>query len=108
VRSKVVREIVAAEMSSNDPEGMGRRWGQVLERPIVALGDARWELALDRGRLLFSPPGDDGIEGVTAFHLECVDLWPALEACGKLGLASESNTLRVGGVDLVMVVPRAA
>jgi hypothetical protein len=108
VRSKVVREIVAVEMSSSDPEGMARRWGQVLERPIVAAGDSWWEIALDRGRLLFKPPAEDGVEGVTAFHLECVDLWPALEACAKLRLASEGNMVRVGGVDLVLVAAAAA
>lgn len=107
VHTKVVREIVAAEMASSDPEAMARRWAQVLERPFVATGDDRWEIALDRGRLYFAPPGEGGTEGVTAFHLECVDLWPALEAAAQLGIASEGNLLRVGGVDLVMVAAQA-
>jgi hypothetical protein len=108
VRTKVVREIVAAEMTSHDPEAMARRWGQVLERPVVDAGDSCWELALDRGRLIFAPPGEDGLEGIRSFHLECVDLWPALEACAKNRLFSEGNMVRVGGVDLVLVAAKAA
>jgi hypothetical protein len=108
VRNKVVREIIGTEMTSTDPEGMARRWGQVLERPSIAVGDSQWEIKLDRGRLLFSPPGEDGLEGVSAFHLECVDLWPALEACARRGLASEGNMVRVGGVDLVFEAAAAA
>jgi hypothetical protein len=108
VRNKVVREIVGAEMASRDPEGMARRWGQVLERPMIDLGDSRWEIRLDRGRLLFGPPGENELEGVTAFHLECVDLWHALLACAKLRLASEGNIVRLGGVDLVLEATAAA
>ena len=108
VRTDVVREIVAAEMTSSDPEAMARRWGQVLERPIVATGSAGWEIALDRGRLLFVPAVAGEPEGVAAFHFECAEPRRALDAAAKRALGTEGNRARVGGVDLVFTAATAA
>ncbi len=104
----VVREIVAAEMTSSDPEAMARRWGQVLERPIVATGKGGWEIALDRGRLLFVPVAAGEPEGVAAFHFECAEPRRALEAAAERALGTDGNRARVGGVDLVFTAAGAA
>ena len=101
VRTGVVSEIVAAEMTSNDPESMARKWGQILERPFVANGKGGWDIALDRGRLTFVPAEPGAPEGVATFHLKCADPKRAIEAAAARSLATDGNRARVGGVQLV-------
>jgi hypothetical protein len=105
VRTQVVREILAAEMTSKDPEAMARRWAQVLKLAAVAKEGGRWEIALDRGRLLFSPVAAGGSEGVAAFHLDAADARRALDVAARRGLPSAGDRARVGGVDLVFSSP---
>jgi hypothetical protein len=107
VRTQVVREIVAAELASRDPAAMARRWAQVVKKEAVAKGDGRWEIALDRGRLLFGPVQAGGAEGVVAFHFDAADARRALDVAARRGLPSVGDRARVGGVDLVFSSPAA-
>jgi len=113
VRTGVVSEIVAAELTSSDPEAMARRWGQVLERPIVATGKGGWEISLDRApgglpcRLEFVPVEPGEPEGVAAFHFACSEPRRAIEAAAARSLGTEGNRVRLGGVDLVFVAAEA-
>jgi glyoxalase-like protein len=107
VRTGVVREILAAEMASVDPAAMAKRWAQVLERKAVARDDGRWEIVLDRGRLLFRLVAAGGAEGVVAFHLDAADPRRALDSAARRGLPSAGDRARVGGVDLVFTGPAA-
>ena len=45
VRTEVVSEVVAAELQSDAPDALAKRWSEVLGRPVE-----NGELALDRGR----------------------------------------------------------
>jgi hypothetical protein len=100
VQTGTVREIVAAELAATDPEAMARRWGQVVGRAPRATGYGRWEIALDRGRLVFAPLADGADEGVTAFHFEAADARAALARAARRGCSPGDGRVRVGGVDL--------
>jgi hypothetical protein len=108
VRTEVASEIVAAEMTASDPEAMARRWSQVLEFPYVAIDDGGFEIALERGRLLFVPAGEGEREGVTGFHIECANPQRALQAASKRELPTAGNRIWVGGVELQLVAAAAA
>ena len=68
VRTDVVRELVAAELQSDDPERLASRWSEVLGRPV-----ANGEIALDRGRLRFVPARDGRGEGLAGIDLLAAD-----------------------------------
>ena len=105
VRTGVVSEIVAAEMTSTDPEAMAGKWSQILERPFVANGRGGWEIELDRGRLYFVPVEPGSPEGVATFHFRCEDPKRAVAAAAARSLEASGNRARVGGVDLVFAPP---
>ena len=105
VRTGVVSEIVAAEMTSTNPESMARKWSQILERPFVANGRGGWEIELDRGRLSFVPVEPGSPEGVATFHFQCEDPKRAVAAAAARSLEASGNRARVGGVDLVFAPP---
>jgi hypothetical protein len=107
VRTGVVREILAVEMASKDPAAMARRWAQILKRTAAASADGRWEIVLDRGRLLFTPAAARAAEGVIAIHFDAADARRALDAASRRGLPSAGDRARVGGVDLVFSSPVA-
>jgi hypothetical protein len=53
-----VVSLEAALLVVADPAEAAARYGRFLDRPAQALGDGRWIVALDRGRLVFAPQGD--------------------------------------------------
>ena len=68
VRTDSVREVLAAELQSDDPERLAARWSEVLGRPAK-----NGEIALDRGRLRFTLATDGRPEGFAAVDLEAAD-----------------------------------
>jgi hypothetical protein len=68
VRTKVVGEVVAAELQGDAPDALAKRWSEVLGRPVEG-----GELALDRGRLRFVQASDGRPEGFSAIDLAATD-----------------------------------
>jgi hypothetical protein len=80
VNTGVVRELVAAELQSDDPDRLAARWSQVLGLPV-----ANGEIALDRGRLRFVKARDGRGEGLGGIDLRAADRERAgetFEVCG--------------------------
>jgi hypothetical protein len=100
VRTDVVHEIVAVEMTHGDPGALARRWGEVLDRPVRATDGATWELALDRGVIRFRAGAD---AGVTAVSVSVVDPHAVLRRARDRGVATGPAGVRLCGVDVVLV-----
>jgi len=83
IRTDVVRALAVAELQSNDPDRLGRRWSEVLGLPLE-----KGEIGLERGRLRFVPIADGRPEGLRAIELVASDP-------GRTG-----ESLEIGGVEL--------
>jgi hypothetical protein len=73
----------AAELQSDDPERLARRWSEVIERPVERR-DGQRVIALDDATLRFVEATDGRGEGLGGLDLACAD--PArgglVEICG--------------------------
>jgi hypothetical protein len=68
VRTGVVGEVIAAELQSDAPDALAKRWSEVLGRGVEA-----GEMALERGRLRFVQASDARPEGFSAVDLAATD-----------------------------------
>jgi Glyoxalase-like domain len=68
----LIRAMTAAELQSEDPERLARRWSQIIERPVVMRHGQR-TIALDDATLRFSQAGDGRGEGLAGLDLHCTD-----------------------------------
>jgi len=67
-----VTEMTAAELQSEDPERLARRWSEVIERP-VRMQDGERTIALDDATLRFTEAADGRGEGLAGLDLACTD-----------------------------------
>ncbi len=70
--SGALRGMVAAELQSDDPERLARRWSEVIERP-VEMRDGQRAIALDDATLRFTAAADGRGEGLAGLDLACAD-----------------------------------
>jgi hypothetical protein len=75
--------MVAAELQSDDPERLARRWSEVIERP-VEVRDGRSVIALDDATLRFTEATDGRGEGLGGLDLACAERGRAglVQICG--------------------------
>jgi hypothetical protein len=66
----VVRSMTAAELQSDDPERLARRWSEVIERPVERR-DGQRVIALDDATLRFTEATDGRGEGLGGLDLAC-------------------------------------
>jgi hypothetical protein len=64
--------ISAAELQSEDPDRLARRWSEVIERP-VRMQDGQRVIALDDATLRFTEAADGRGEGLAGLDLSCAD-----------------------------------
>ena len=64
--------MAAAELQSEDPERLARRWSEVIERP-VRMQDGERTIALDDATLRFTEAADGRGEGLAGLDLACTD-----------------------------------
>lgn len=64
--------MTAAELQSEDPDRLARRWSEVLERP-VRMQDGQRVIALDDATLRFTEAADGRGEGLAGLDLTCAD-----------------------------------
>jgi hypothetical protein len=62
----------AAELQSDDPERLARRWSEVIERP-VQMRDGQRVITLDDATLRFVEATDGRGEGLGGLDLTCAD-----------------------------------
>ena len=67
-----VRAMSAAELQSDDPERLARKWSDVIERPVV-MRDGQRTIALDDATLRFTEATDGRGEGLAGLDLACVN-----------------------------------
>jgi catechol 2,3-dioxygenase-like lactoylglutathione lyase family enzyme len=104
VRTEVSTGIVGAEIQSDDPDAMSRRWAEILglERSHTDI----WRLALDGGELRFVTPGDGRGEGLGGFDVAVRDV-AAVEAVAKTrGLVGADGAVMLGGTRVRLVAAR--
>ncbi|MGH7375725.1 MAG: VOC family protein [Candidatus Rokuibacteriota bacterium] len=80
VRPGLIRAMTGADLQSEDPDRLARRWSEVIERP-VRMQDGERTIALDDATLRFTEAADGRGEGLAGLDLTCADP-------GRLGLAS--------------------
>ena len=68
----LVRSMTAAELQSEDPERLARRWSEVMERPVERR-DGQRVIALDDATLRFVEATDGRGEGLSGLDLACTD-----------------------------------
>lgn len=68
----LVRAMIAAELQSEDPDRLARKWSEVIERPVVMRDGVR-TIALDDATLRFVPAADGRGEGLAGLDLACAD-----------------------------------
>jgi hypothetical protein len=71
-RSSATLTMTAAELQSEDPDRLARRWSLVMERPIQ-MRDGQRVIALDDATLRFIEAGDGRGEGLVGLDLACAD-----------------------------------
>jgi hypothetical protein len=98
VHRRVVDSIVAAELQSDDPGALARRWSEILDRPAQETAARRFEIVLDGTRLRFVPDADGRGEGLAGFDVRAVDRAAALEAARQRGCAVAGNRITVAGI----------
>jgi hypothetical protein len=79
----LVTSMTAAELQSDDPERLARRWSEVIERPVERR-DGQRVIALDDATLRFVEATDGRGEGLGGLDLTCADPARAglAQACG--------------------------
>jgi hypothetical protein len=75
--------MAAAELQSDDPERLARRWSEVIDRP-VEVRDGRSVIALDDATLRFTEATDGRGEGLGGLDLACAERGRAglVQICG--------------------------
>jgi catechol 2,3-dioxygenase-like lactoylglutathione lyase family enzyme len=99
----VIGAMSGAELQSEDPERLVRRWGEVMELPVSRDERSRALIALDDARLRFVPATDDRGEGLAGLDLECADKARVLVRARARGLAAEGGMVVACGMRFYLV-----
>jgi hypothetical protein len=91
-----VRSMVGAELQSDDPDRLARRWSEVMELPLTRDDRSRPVITLDDARLRFVPATDGRGEGLSGLDLSCADKGRVLAAARAKGLAEGDAILACG------------
>jgi len=73
VRTNVTTAMTAAELQSDDPSGLARRWSEVLDVPLRNDGQGRPTLKLENADLRFVPADDGRGEGLGGLDFQVAD-----------------------------------
>ena len=98
VRTGRVCGIAAAEIQSDDPEKLARRWASSLKRSDPAPVAKGWHVEVDNAVIRFVKDVDGRGEGLGGIDLEVNDLNAIREAADRRGLRVRGDTILVGGV----------
>ena len=98
-----VRSMTGAELQSDDPERLARRWSEVMELPLSRDGRSRPIIALDDAKLRFVPATDGRGEGLAGLDLDCADKDRVLPGARARGLAPEGDMVAACGMRFYLV-----
>ena len=92
-------EVTGVILESPDPNALASRWAAALGVPASTSPDVTRIVLEEDQTLVFQSGGETEIEG---FCLSITHAMRALERADKLGLTSDGDGVRVGGVRLVL------
>ena len=98
-----VRSMTGAELQSDDPERLARRWSEVMELPLSLDERSRPVIALDDARLRFVPATDGRGEGLAGLDLDCADKGRVLARARSKNLAAEGDMVVACGMRFYVV-----
>jgi hypothetical protein len=98
-----VRSMTGAELQSDDPERLARRWSEVMELPLSRDERSRPVIALDDARLRFVPVTDGRGEGLAGLDLDCADKGRVLSRARLRNLAAEGDMVVACGMRFYIV-----
>ena len=99
----VIRAMTGAELQSDDPERLARRWSEVMELPLTRDERARPIIVLDDATLRFVPSTDGRGEGLAGLDLDCPDAAGVLARAKAHGLPADLDMVVVCGMRLYLV-----
>ena len=106
VRREIVDAIVGAEIQSEDPRALARRWSEILGRPAQEIEPSRFTIALDGSEIRFGAATDGRGEGLAGFDVRATDPAELFHRAGRRGLEIAGDRVAIGGVWIR--APRAA
>jgi hypothetical protein len=92
-----------AELQSEDPEQLARRWGEVMDLPVSRDERSRLLIALDDARLRFVPATDGRGEGLAGLDLDFADKGRVLARARARGLEAERGMVVACGMRFYLV-----
>jgi hypothetical protein len=95
--------MTGAELQSDDPERLARRWSEVMELPLTRDERGRPVIALDYARLRFVPAADGRGEGLAGLDLECSDAAGVLARAKAHRLPADLDRVVACGMRLYLV-----
>ena len=98
-----VRSMTGAELQSDDPERLARRWTEVMELPLSRDERSRPVIALDDARLRFVTATDGRGEGLAGLDLDCADKGRVLSGARARGLAAKGDMVIACGMRFYVV-----
>ena len=99
----VIRTMTGAELQSDDPERLARRWSEVTELPRSRDDRSRPLIALDDAGLRFVAATDGRGEGLAGLDLACADKAGVLARARARGLAVEAGMVLACGMRFYLV-----
>jgi len=97
------RSMTGAELQSDDPERLARRWSEVMELPLSRDDRSRPIIALDDATLRFVPAADGRGEGLAGLDLSCADKGRVLASARERSLAAEGDVVLACGMRFYLV-----
>jgi len=98
LRTGCVQAVLGAEIQSDDPASLARRWSEILGRPVETGPDGDPQLVLDNAFARFTPPKDARGEGLSAVHVAVSDPEAVRRRARDLGLPFADEAPIVCGV----------
>ncbi len=102
VHTDRVSRVAGVEMESPDPQGLARRWSEVLDIPVTENDEGR-VIELSPGVVRFVAPGEARGEGVSGFDLETADREAVLARARDRGVPVADDTLTICGTRFRLV-----
>jgi len=99
----LIRAMSGAELQSDDPERLARRWSEVMQLPLVRDDQRRPVIILDDARLRFVSATDGRGEGLAGLDLDCADAPGVLARAKAHGVPVDHDVVVVCGMRLHLV-----
>lgn len=92
--------LAGADMQCEDPYAVATRWGELLMRPVINMGQGTYQIHLDNAFARFVPFNDDRGEGLCALRLDCTDPSVPIKAAKEIGLPHTNDSIEICGVTI--------